>query len=92
MSRHHCHGRRWRRLRLVVLERAGYRCENCGRAGRLEVDHRRALQLGGDPWALENLQALCRECHAIKTRAERPRAEGPMRRRWREFVAELASG
>ena len=59
----------WERLRRLVLDRDGWRCQACGKAGRLEVDHKRSLHLGGsnDP---SNLQALCRGCHFGKTRAE----------------------
>ena len=52
------------------MRRAGWRCEGCGRAGRLEVDHKQAVQNGGDEWDFENLQALCRGCHLDKSRAE----------------------
>ena len=95
MSRHHAAGvtgPRWRRLRLQVFEAAGYRCRKCGGAGRLECDHIRPLHRGGDPWAMDNLQALCRGCHIAKTRAERlARQETPLRRAWRALVEELAS-
>ena len=60
------------RARRVVLQRDGYRCRRCGRAGKLEIDHRRPLWKGGGN-ELENLQALCRDCHIDKSRAERER-------------------
>ena len=76
-----------------VLERDGWRCVECGRAGRLEVDHVVPLEAGGEPWALENLQALCAGCHIRKTAAERPRREVPEAvRRWRDLVSELLDG
>ena len=59
----------WERLRRLVLDRDGWRCQSCGRAGRLEVDHVRSLWQGGDNDP-ENLQALCIACHLGKTRAE----------------------
>ena len=61
--------REWGRLRLFVLDRDGWRCQDCGKAGRLECDHVRPLHLGGDN-SPENLQALCIACHLVKTRAE----------------------
>ena len=83
--------RKWAIVRLRALDRAGWRCEQCGRAGRLEVDHRVPLHLGGAPYDLGNLQALCRGCHFAKTgreNAERnpPKAEVAA---WRELVTEL---
>ena len=59
----------WGRLRRLVLDRGGWRCSQCGKAGRLEVDHVRPLHLGGDNDPA-NLQALCIGCHLSKTRAE----------------------
>ena len=31
------------------------------------MDHIRPLAMGGDQWARENLQVLCRRCNRIKT-------------------------
>ncbi|MDE2667223.1 MAG: HNH endonuclease signature motif containing protein [Acidobacteriota bacterium] len=56
-------GRRWDRVRRRELKRTGYRCERCGKAGRLEVHHKRPLHRGGDAYAADNLAVLCRRCH-----------------------------
>ena len=40
---------RWDRVRRAVLRRDGWRCVQCGRAGRLEVDHITPLDRGGPP-------------------------------------------
>lgn len=81
--------RRWRRVRLRVLDRDGWRCRTCGKAGGLEVDHIKPVHHGGDPWALANLQALCAwPCHGEKTRRENTR-DTPARRAWRALVADL---
>ena len=65
----------------------------CGRAGRLEVDHVIGRwRTGGDPYALTNLQTLCRGCHIAKTRAERSGRRGPAPPEvaaWRDAVARL---
>ena len=83
--------RRWRRVRREVLDRDGWRCRTCGRAGRLEVDHVVPLEWGGAPYDAGNCQALCRPCHFAKTAAEaaakRPPDAG--REAWAELVAEL---
>ena len=80
-------GYRWRRFRLQVFERDGWRCRSCGRAGRLECDHIVPLSRGGAPFDLGNAQALCRGCHVTKSRGERPpKRESELRRRWRALV------
>ena len=91
MSRHHrrLHAGRWTRVRRAVLDRDGFRCRRCGKAGRMEVDHLVPLDRGGDPWDLANLQALCRSCHFAKTAAERRRPDTPGEAAWRAFVREL---
>ena len=55
----------------MVLDRDDWACAKCGKAGRLEVDHRVPLEHGGAVYDLGNLQALCRGCHIAKTRDER---------------------
>ena len=62
--------KRWGLLRQIILDRDGHRCRSCGRPGRLEVDHVRPIQDGGDKYNPANLQLLCRHCHHDKTRSE----------------------
>lgn len=52
--------RRWRRIRLRVLERDGWRCGYCGSVAS-SVDHRVRREHGGndDP---AQLVACCRDC------------------------------
>ena len=54
MSRHHTHlnARRWGVVRRRVFVRDGWRCVECGRAGRMECDHVEPLQRepGQDPY------------------------------------------
>ena len=91
MSLHHLrlNNRRWSAVRRAVFERDGWRCKSCGRAGRLECDHVRPLHHGGKPYALENLQSLCRGCHVEKTRRENETWSSPEREAWRAFVRGL---
>lgn len=91
MSRHHVHlpARRWTRVRRAVLDRDGWRCRRCGRAGRMEVDHVIPLDRGGAPWDPANLQTLCRSCHIRKTANENERPD-PARDEWRALIAEIA--
>jgi 5-methylcytosine-specific restriction protein A len=54
-------------LRRQVLERDGWRCQDCGAAKALQVHHLRARsQLGGD--FMQNLITLCASCHAKRHR------------------------
>ena len=91
---HHRHSRvvtrtkRWKVLRMEILERDGFRCRSCGCGGRLEVDHIKPVRthpnLGYEP---SNLQALCPSCHTRKTREEcghPPVSED--RQKWAESV------
>ena len=92
MSRNHVEngmtGNRWKRTRRRILEKNGYRCQSCGRPGRLEVDHIRPIWRGGSPWDPDNLQTLCRACHVHKTSRENEH-HNPERDKWRAFVREL---
>lgn len=49
--------------RKKALERAGYRSELSGMAGKLEVHHKIPLDEGGDPYAMGNLMVLTRAEH-----------------------------
>jgi 5-methylcytosine-specific restriction enzyme A len=62
----------WRKLRVEVLERDGYRCQlrDIGCSGRADqVDKIIAISLGGDPLDKTNLQA-CAHCNARKAQRE----------------------
>ena len=82
---------RWQQLRRRIKDRDGWRCRECGRAGRLEVDHVKPIQDGGDPWDPANLQTLCRSCHIAKTRGENARSESPERKAWRDYLTKFST-
>ena len=95
MARFHAklNKRRWAAVRRSILQRDGYRCTQCGKAGRLEVDHIQAVHQGGDPWDERNLQTLCRADHIEKGRREaKVRRRDPSRDAWDLLVQELADG
>ena len=77
----------WAVVRRAVLDRDGWRCVLCGKAGRLEVDHVQELHKGGAALALDldNLRALCRECHLA--RHKRPQTEAEQQ--WAALVEEM---
>jgi len=52
----------YRKLRIEVLERDGWRCQSCGSSDRLEVHHLRSRGRLGDDKD-ENLITLCADCH-----------------------------
>lgn len=96
-KQHHRHSqkvtrtKRWKVLRMAILERDGFRCKGCGCGGRLEVDHVKPVRTHPDlSFEPGNLQALCPSCHTKKTRIEcghPPLADD--RQQWRGFVNEL---
>jgi len=61
-------GRRWMRLRHVVLVEEPI-CMICRRAASVEVDHIRPITRGGTD-ERDNLQGACKECHEEKTRKD----------------------
>ena len=64
-------------LKLVVLERDGYRCRECGNpvvVGNSQLDHTKPVQQFASfeqAHTLDNVQILCTHCHKQKTRSER---------------------
>lgn len=76
--------RRWQLLRLKAFTRDGWRCTECGAAGRMEAHHITPLENGGAAYDLANIRTLCRGCHI-----ERHRQISPERAAWREYVREL---
>ena len=58
-----------KKLRLLVLERDGFRCQLCGKTARetkLEVDHKIPAAKGGTD-SLNNLWTLCFDCNRGKS-------------------------
>ena len=62
---------RWERLRRYVLDRDGWRCRECGKAGLLEVHHVQPIRDGGAAWDADNLRTLCRGCHIATCTGDR---------------------
>lgn len=61
-----------RRLRKTIRAAGGSRCARCPcwvLASALDVDHIRPIAHGGED-VDENVQALCRPCHKLKTRSD----------------------
>ena len=88
MSSHHrsLSGPRWAAVRRALFTRAGWKCQLCGRPGRLEAHHRKPLHKGGAEYEKNNLMALCRTCHIAQTRAQRrPSVAG--QKDWRAAAA-----
>lgn len=57
--------------KVALVEKQKKRCAICGcRPSRFEFDHRQELWASGDADPSgDNWQALCRDCHATKTKA-----------------------
>lgn len=79
--------RLWQCVRRAVLQRDKYRCQECGRAGRLEVHHVKRIADGGAVFAPDNLRALCRDCHFDAHRGDaRPGKLSKEREEWRTYM------
>lgn len=70
------YGTAWDKIRRRILRRDSGLCQPCLQAGRVTpataVDHVVSKARGGTDRD-ENLQAICRDCHAAKTARERLR-------------------
>jgi 5-methylcytosine-specific restriction endonuclease McrA len=56
---------KWQKLRIQILDRDGWQCAICNRPADT-VDHIYPRIKGGDMWALDNLQSLCKSCNSRK--------------------------
>lgn len=78
---------RWQRKSKLVKERAGWQCQDCGGADRLETHHCYYTQMssGHEPWEypLSALRCLCHNCHELRTKSES---------RMRAYLARLTTG
>ena len=72
------YGKRWERIRRVVLRRDKHLCQECLRNGIFKAgnqcDHIKPKSEGGTD-ELDNLQILCENCHKQKTLLERKQNE-----------------
>ena len=74
--------RRWGVVRRKALDRDLWRCQGCGKAGRLEVHHVTPLEAGGSEFDLDNLTTLCIGCH-IRVHQVEP---SPEVQAWQDFT------
>jgi len=85
------YGARWQKLRSAVMRRDMWFCQPCLRNGRYtpaaEVDHVTPKFEGGTD-QMDNLQAICRQCHSAKTKEESARGQQELRDQGRRHVAE----
>ena len=90
MSRNHqsLDPKRWTRARRRAFDRDGWRCTECGKAGRLEAHHEPPLREGVDPYRLGSIVTLCRHCHL---ELHRPDDMTPGRAEWIELIEELVT-
>ena len=79
------YGAKWDKLRLQILKRDSYLCQECLRNGRLSplavkpsdhaVDHIKPKAQGGTDNP-DNLESLCTACHDAKTALEAKQGQG----------------
>ncbi len=74
------------------MERDGHLCVNCLKVGLTAaaelVHHVQPIRKGGDPWDIDNLESLCRRCHA-EEHAEKP---DPARQKWADLITQTLEG
>src|SRR5690554_5404375 len=90
------YGTRWDKLRLRILKRDGYLCQQCLRDGRVTplavkpydhaVDHIKSKAQGGSDHP-SNLQSLCSPCHDEKSQREAKEGQGSEYRERIEYDA-----
>ena len=82
------HSKRWRRLRGRILARDSWECQVCGKLlGMAQVDHIIPVFQGGKIHDESNLQSICAQCHAAKTRIDKGQLPDPEREAWAEYLA-----
>lgn len=65
-SRQVYRSRQWRRVRAFVLMRDPV-CVRCRRRPSTEVNHKRRISEGGDPFDPTQLEGMCKPCHSSVT-------------------------
>ncbi|MFE3839401.1 HNH endonuclease [Pseudogemmobacter sonorensis] len=85
------YGAAWDKLREIILCRDRRLCQQCLRAGKAghahAVDHIIPKSKGGTD-DLDNLEALCKRCHAEKTAHEGAEAQAALREEGRRRIGE----
>jgi len=56
---------KWKKLRITILDRDGWQCVVCNKPAHT-VDHIVPRVKGGDMWAADNLQSMCKSCNSSK--------------------------
>ena len=75
---------KWRAFRRQIFDRDGWRCQRCGKAGRLECHHPKPVSAGGAVFDPDNAKTYCRKCHLAH---HRKTPENPERKEWRKLIA-----
>ena len=77
----------WRRARRQAYRRARGQCEQCWQPDDgLVVHHLWPVAEGGPIADLDNLVAICRECHAIAHKHRPARRLTPEEQAWRDLI------
>ena len=80
----------WKRKRLEIFERDGWRCSECGKAGRLECHHVEKITSARLWFDNDNLATICRGCHIEKSRQEKKEREKEFMSDRRKIMYEMA--
>ena len=90
MSKHSVRGRKWNVFRGLCIRKAGYKCQRCGRSGRLEVHHKNEVSKGGKAFDFDNVEVVCRGCHFAAHSEREPHYRDPVRAAWWKLINEGA--
>ena len=53
-------------IRMAVIEDYNGQCVACGATDKLELDHIKSIEEGGEPTDINNLWVLCKSCNSRK--------------------------
>ena len=83
----------WRQVRVAALQQAKYRCAKCGTGKQLQTHHLSYKHLGEEQRYPQDLQVLCRTCHAAAhgKRAVPQKRRSPSQRRSAKTTRKLTS-
>ena len=82
--------KKYKVIRERMLDKKKYRCEKCGKGGRLEIHHIIPIWKGGSFWDEKNMMVLCRKCHIDHHRYDKSKSVTG-RQEWLDYVTKTSN-